>query len=326
MKRLITTVLLFLLSLGASAPAPVTFTNYATQFDEFEARTEGMPSGQRVAEFLTTFNALVPGLYVGKDPARTVQRIDKALTEFPSIRPAYRDVESRFPEALDTAVAHFRKIFPDFVPPRPIYLVHSLGTRDGGGTHLAGQPVMLFGADMIARIHHDDSLQPFMDHELFHLEHSRHFADCDQLWCTLWQEGLAVFAASTMNPGSTDHQLLLDLPTPIRAPTDARWGEALCWIATHFDSTDDDDISGAFTGGSHNAPGFPSRFGYYVGLRIAQQAASGTRGLPQLDRLSLQQARPVITGSLGALIKAAHAPCAAPPAKGPATQKDPRSA
>ena len=325
MYRFAATVIFASLSLGASAqPPPVTFTDYATQFDDLEAHTEGMPSGQRVAQFLTTFNALAPGLYVDKDLTRLVRRIDKALTDFPSIRPAYRDVESRFPEALEIAVEHFRKVFPDFVPPIPIYLVHSLGTRDGGAAQVGAIHAMLFGVDMIARLHNDDSLQPFLDHELFHLEHARYFNDCDQLWCPLWQEGLATFAASTMNPGSTDHQLLLDVPNPIRAETDAHWSEALCWIASRFDDTDDKDIGDAFTGGSH-PPEFPARFGYYVGLRVAEEAA-GSRELPALARLNLQQARPVVARSLGSLIEATHAPCKPPALKGPITRKDPRLA
>src|ERR1700722_881507 len=147
MSRLATTVVFALLSLGASAPPPppVSFTSYAAQFDEFAGRTEGMPSGQRVAEFLTTFNSLLPGLYVGKDPARLVRRIDKALTDFPALRPAYRDVERHFPEDLKTAVEHFRKVFPNFVPPLPIYLVHSLGIRDGGSDYIGGKKGMMFG-------------------------------------------------------------------------------------------------------------------------------------------------------------------------------------
>ena len=324
MKRLIAAVIFVLVGLGASAAPPVTFASYASQFDDFEARTEGMPSGQREAEFLTTFNSLVPGLYVDKDPARLLRRVDKALTGFPALRPVYRDIERRFPDELKGAVEHFRTVFPDFVPPMPIYLVHSLGIRDGGVDRVDGKKVMMFGADVIAKIHNDDSLQPFMDHELFHLEHARHFDGCDQLWCSLWAEGLAVFAAVAMNPGSNDHQLLLDLPTPIRAETDAHWGDALCWIATRFDGMDDADSSAAFTGGEH-PPGLPSRFGYYVGLRVAVEAA-GTHGLPPLARLSDEQARPVVARALGLLIKAAHAPCKPPGSVGAVTRKDPRLA
>jgi hypothetical protein len=322
-SRLLSMMLIFSLQ-AAAAPPPVTFTSYAPQFDRFEARTEGMPAEQRVAEFRKTFEALAPGLYQDKDEARLERRITKALTEFPSIRPAYRVVEHRFPGALRTAVQHFRQFFPDFVPPMPIYLVHSLGTRDGGSDHIGERKVMLFGADMIARYHNDDSLQPFMSHELFHLEHARHFADCDQLWCLLWQEGLATFAASKMTPGATDHQLLLDRPAPIRAPTDARWGQALCWIATRFDTTDEKDIRAAFLA-SAQPPDLPSRFGYYVGLRVATEVAR-TSDLPAMARLSDEEARPVVATALGKLITTAHAPCQPPPATAPITHANPNPA
>lgn len=310
--------------LGAAAPAPVTFTSYAPQFDRFEARTEGMAPDRRVAAFRATFDRIFPGLYAGTDTARLDRRITKALDEFPSIRPAYRTVELRFPGALATAVQRFRRIFPDFVPPIPIFLVHELGMRDGGSDYVGGRKVMLFGADVIARIHDDDSLQPFLDHELFHLEHARRFADCDQFWCSLWQEGLATYAASAMTPNATDHQLLLDEPASIRAATDARWGEALCLVATRFDSTDGDDSAAAFTGGRH-PPGLPSRFGYYVGLRVASEAAR-TRTLPALAGLDDEAARPEVVAALAAPIVAAHAPCRPPAATGPITRIAPRPA
>ena len=324
MRRLLSTAVFALLG-AAAVPPPVTFTSYAEQFDQFEVRTRGMPSEQRVQEFRATFDALVPGLYYDKDEARLTRRIDKALTQFPSLRPAYREVERGFPQALDTAVSHFRQVFPDFVPPLPIYLVHSLGIRDGGIDYVGGKKVMMFGADVIANIHNDDSLQPFMEHELFHLEHARHFEDCDQLWCVLWVEGLATFAASTMTPGATDHQLLLDLPTPIRPATEAHWGEALCWIATRFEVTDDSDLSTAFLG-NEQASGFPSRFGYYVGLRVAAEAAGAKGGLAAVSRLNDEQARPVVARALGVLMKGAHAPCEAPKAIGPITHAAPRPA
>ncbi len=323
MGRLLVTVLAAAL-LGTVTPPPVTFTSYAPQFDRFEARTEGMAPGRRVAAFRRTFDRIFPGLYADTDAARLDRRITRALVEFPSIRPAHRTVELRFPGALATAVQRFRMIFPDFVPPIPIFLVHELGMRDGGSDYVVGRKVMLFGADVIARIHNDDSLQPFLDHELFHLEHARRFADCDQLCCPLWQEGLATYAASAMTPGATDHQLVLDEPAPIRAATDARWGEALCLVATRFDSTDGDDTAATFAGGPH-PPGLPSRFGYYVGLRVATQAAR-TRTLPALAGLDDEAARPVVVAALAAMIATAHAPCRPPVATGTITRIAPRPA
>jgi hypothetical protein len=143
MHALLTTVILALQA--ASAPPAVTYTDYSRQFDEFEARTTGLPPEPRVAEFRKTFDALAPGLYEAKDEARLHLRIRKALQDFPALRPAYQLVESRFPGALATAVTQFRRIFPDFVPPVPIYLMHSLGVRDGGTDYVNGRKVMMFG-------------------------------------------------------------------------------------------------------------------------------------------------------------------------------------
>ena len=304
---------------------PVTFTSYTHAFDVFEAQTAGLAPEPRVAAFRARFDRIAPGLYVDADPARLDLRIARALAQFPSIRKRYRDVEARFPAALAGAVQAFRAVFPDFVPPMPIVLAHELGERDGGSAYVGGRKTMLFGADVIARIHDDDSLRPFLAHELFHLEHARHFPDCDQFWCPLWQEGLATYAASVMTPGATDHQLLLDQPAPIRAPVDARWAEALCRIAADFDSTKSEATDGAFTGGNRPAGSLPARFGYYVGLRIAQQAGR-TRRLPVLARLDDEAARPVVTAALADLIRAAHAPCRPPAPGAPITRTAPRPA
>ena len=322
MKHLVIATMAVLL--GGAAPRPVTITSYAADFDTFEARTRSMPVDRRVAAFRVRFERRFPGLYSDPDAAQLDRRIAKALAEFPSIRVAYRNVQRRFARELPIVVGRFRTIFPDFVPPLPIYLVHELGMRDGGSDIIHGRKVMLFGADVIAKIHDDNSFQPFVAHELFHLEHARHFADCDQFWCPLWQEGLATQAAAAITPGATDHQLLLDQPLPIRAATDAAWPIALCRVAKAFDSIDEKTIAIAFSSGL-NPPGLPSRFGYYVGLRIAERATA-THTLPELARMPDETARPVVVAALAELIADAHAPCPAPPKTAPITHDAPRSA
>jgi hypothetical protein len=287
---------------------------------------------ERVKVFRSTFDKLYPGLYADVDQSRLNGRIEKALSEFPSIRSAYDQVERKFPEALASAMKEFRGAFPDFTPPMPIYLIHSLGTRDGGTDWVAGRMVMLFGADEIAQFHWDESLQPFIVHELFHIEHIRHFADCDQLWCSLWQEGLATYTASVLTPNASDHQLILDVPHPIREDTDSHWPDALCWTAEHFDSTNQSEVSAAFTGGpkpstfsgDRRLAPLPSRFGYYIGLRVAAQAVK-TRSLSELNRLDDQAARPVIARALAELMQASHLSCPLPSKQGSITHRAPRS-
>jgi hypothetical protein len=254
------------------------------------------------------------------------------LTDFPQIRQAYDESLRNFPEALASTGTKFRQAFPEFRLPMPIYLVHSLGTRDGGTDWVAGRKVMLFGADEIAQFHSDESLQPFIIHELFHIEHSRHFDDCDQLWCTLWQEGLATYTASALTPDASDHQLISDVPHPIRHDTDAHWPDALCWTAENFDSTTPSVISAGFTGGPKPSTfirdprviPLPSRFGYYIGFKVAAQATK-TRSLSELDRLDDQAARPIVARALGELMQGGHLNCGLPAREASITHHAPRS-
>lgn len=310
--------LLALLTTGAAGAAPTEYVSYAADFDQFEARTRDMPAEARVAAFRREFDRIRPGLYADSNPQRLDRRILRSLEEFPALRPAFRSVEQRFGEALSEAEAHFRTLFPDFSSPLPIILAHELGVRDGGSDFVAGRKVMLFGADMIAKLHNDDSLRPFLEHELFHLEHARHFTDCEQFWCLLWQEGLATYAASTMTVGASDHQLLLDQPRPVRGPTDQHWKEALCTVAMQFDGNDEAAAGAAFTG-AQNASDLPPRFGYYVGLRVAAEAAR-QRSLPALARLDNEHAHAVVANALSALLAEAGASCPGPAATVPVTR------
>lgn len=306
------------LLLGAAQPVP--FSDLATPFEQVAIRSAGQPMALRTAAIRRAMNSILPGVYPAG--ASTDARIATALSEFPNKRAAYDRIVRGFRAALESAVARFRNVFPDFTSPLPIFLYHSLGTRDGGSDFVepGHRLVMLFGADMIAKLHADDSLQPFMDHELFHLEHARHFPDCDQFWCAIWQEGLAVSAAAATTPHATDHQLLLDTPVAIRPATEAHWKEALCHVSAHFDDTDSKAVSEALMTGGKPPAELPSRFGYYVGYRVAQ--ATGI-SVVKLDRLDNQAARPVVRAALVRLIREAGAICAPPAAQGETTHSAP---
>ncbi|MBO9827966.1 hypothetical protein J7373_06845 [Xanthomonas sp. A2111] len=320
-RRLLTCVCLSMglstIAVSASAAPAAPYVDLATPFEHAALETAGQPDAARIAAVRSRIDAMLPGLY--PEGAGTDKRIGAALHRLSVDREDYDRAIADFPAALNGAIARFKRAFPDFASPLPIYLYHSLGQRDGGSDYL--QPgkrhVMLFGADLIAKYHADDSLEPFLIHELFHLQHARHFADCDQLWCTLWQEGLAVDATATLVPQATDHQLLLDLPTPIRAATDRRWPAALCFAAAHFDETDSAATASALQMGGHPPDGLPDRFGYYLGLRLAQ--ATGL-DITRLSRLDNKAARPIARAALAKLMTDAAVTCAAPSA-GPATMR-----
>ena len=291
---------------SASAVQTEPYGDLATPFESVARQTAGQPEHARIAAIRSRIDTILPGTY--PEGAVTDTLIGKALAQLSAERERYNRVITIFPSALHMAIARFRTVFPNFRSPLPIYLYNSLGQRDGGSDYLqpGNRRIMFFGVDMIAKLHMDDSLIPFMEHELYHTLHSRSFADCDQLWCTLWKEGLAVDAAAVMTPKANDHQLLLDNPAPIRTTTDAHWKAALCFMAKHFDDTNQSALTTAFYVEGKPSERLPRRFGYYVGLRLVQETRLD---LPQLTKLGNIAAKPVARAALDRLVHAAQAKC-----------------
>ena len=291
--------------IAAAAPAQP-YTALTAQFDHFNGQTANLPMKQRVALFRRKFNSLFPGYYEPRGRKNYDKSVSEALSNFPELALAYREVEREFPIALNSAVERFRVYFPGFTSPLPVWFVHSLGESDGGTREINKRDTAVFGADMIAK-YDRDRMQPFLEHELLHLENARYFSDCDPLWCTLWKEGLAVYAVSKMTPGATDHQLLLTDPKPIRSQVDQHWGEALCLTKAKLDSRDPGDIEQFFFL-SGKSPDLPTRFGYYVGYRIVQNAGE-KYSLPALTRLDHIAALALLKETLSQMVVEAHMSC-----------------
>jgi hypothetical protein len=299
---------LTLLPMGARAAdaKAARYVDLTADFVRFVDETAVMEEQPRVALFRQQMDALLPGFYTprdGVDPASYDTYVAKALKNFEALRPRFEQVQRDFPAVFEAGIQHFRKAFPGFTPNVPVYLLHSLGEMDGGTRELQGKVYLIFGADMIARIHEPRTLTPFLDHELFHVEHGKHFPDCAEVWCTLWAEGLATYAAKVMNTGADDEQLLLTSPKPMRADVDASWPAAACYTREKLGSTAGKDVSALFQGGADSG-GFPGRFGYYVGLRIAEESAS-EHSLAELARMNPRRARAEVDGALDRLISKA---------------------
>lgn len=167
----------------------------------------------------------------------------------------------------------------------PIYLVYSFGEFDGGTRQLSGKNVLLFGADVIARLHMSHDIRPFFHHELFHLYHARYFPECEAVLCGLWAEGLATYVAAQLNPNATDAELLLTQPEPLRAAVEAHRSEAICEVRKRLESTRPEDMSALFSAG-RLSPNLPPRFGYYVGYLAASEIgkAHSAREMAQFPR------------------------------------------
>jgi hypothetical protein len=304
--------------LARAAPAPkpaatsLQLIDLTPAFAAAWAHTQALPDAERVAAFDAELAPRLPGFY---DPARfeTPQaqdryraRLIRMLDAFPTQRAGIEGVAVRFSGLFAPAVASFEARFGPMRGYAPVYLVHSLGEFDGGTRELPEGVRLLFGADVIARIHTGDhAIQPFFHHELFHILHQRSFKGCPQVWCSLWSEGLAVYVAAQLNPGASDDDLLLSLPEPIRPAVEKDRAAAVCAVAARLNSTEPTDSAGLFTF-EWLSPALPPRLGYYVGY-LAAQDLGRTHSLDQLAHLDVDQARPLVAAAVRAM-----ATCGAP--------------
>jgi len=294
---------LFLVGESVAKPKPPLYTDLTASFSQFVDETAGMDKAARVALFHTEMDPLIPGFYTprfGRTQSQYDASIAHELETFGELRERYEKVQRDFPAAFDAGIQHFRKVFPGFTPNVPVYLLHSIGEMDGGTRQLNGRIHLIFGADVIARIHEPRDLTAFLDHELFHVENGRYFADCEQVWCLLWAEGLATYAAKVMNPGADDQQLLLTSPKPIRADVDANWFAALCYTRSRLFSAESADLESLFVGGAGGKQ-FPERFGYYVGLRVIEELG-GKYSLVKLARMPSAKAKSVLVQGIDGLV------------------------
>jgi len=287
-------------------PAGADYTDYSPAFVKFYDTTEGLDPDARVAAFKRDVAPLFPGFYAPRE-GRTQEQVDNsirgAIKEFPSIRDKYLAAQKAFPQALADARKHFRKFFPKSTASLPTYLLHSLGEMDGGSRTINSREVMVFGADGIAKYHSPADIGPFFDHEFLHVEQGAFFKDCDAIWCSLWQEGLATAAAAQMNPGIDYQGLMLTLPKPIPAAVDARWREALCYVSAKREAIDPESYKSLFFGNGGTAI-LPPRSGYYVGYKLAQRLLR-KHSLVELAHLPNKLAEPLVKNELAAMVKGA---------------------
>jgi len=290
---------------AASPPAaPYRLIDLSDDFAAFYERTEDMPPADHVEAFQREIAPLFPDFY-GRSRFRDIsdesynRRIARAIEQFPAIRDRYELKASSFEDLLAPAYRSFAETFPDIGSLGDIYLLHSLGEMDGGTRSFASGGYFIFGADVMARLHPYDDEEPFFHHELFHIYHYRTFRDCGAVWCSLWSEGLATYAAQTLNPDATADQLLLTVPEPIPAAVDENLQEAVCTVRARLDSREAADFATLFSFQRLNER-LPPRFGYYVGALVAREAALG-RTLQELARLPNAQVRPLIEEALARL-------------------------
>src|SRR6478736_4091050 len=159
-KTLLAVSLTLLLAIGTAAkeanPEGAPYIDLTADFSRFFDETTGMEEAARVALFRKKMDSLLPGFYAPRFGATTGEydtRVANALKKFPERRAKYEQAQRDFPAAFDAGIRHFREVFPGFTPNVPVYLLHSLGEMDGGTRELGGKVYLIFGADVIGRIH-----------------------------------------------------------------------------------------------------------------------------------------------------------------------------
>lgn len=299
------------LLIGATPPQPAGMLDLVDLTDDFARiydRDASFPDAERVARFKAEFATLLPGFYDHERIGVPVEKYDahllKGFGSYPEQRADIARVSRDFASLLAPAQRTFEAEFGPMTGYPPVYLLNSFREFDGGTRTLPEGTRLLFGADVIARIYKDTPVQPFFHHELFHLMHNRTFPECDQIWCAVWSEGLAVHVSKQLNPDADDHALLLTMPEPLRPAVEAHKAEAVCAVLARLDSTESEDYKPLFTGGGPAlSDNLPPRFGYYVSMLVAQDLGR-TRSLQQLAALTHQEVRPLVEQSLRAM-----APC-----------------
>ena len=285
------------LTLAGAAPTPVSrlqVHDLVGEFDKVVDRTALAPAEQARA-VRQHFATILPGFYdpkrLGAKDAQYDARLAREIVRYRSeTRSKAAAVRRRFNRMVEPAVSDFERALGPLPTDRPVFLVISLGEFDGATRTLPGLgEVLLFGADAIAEYHGDSDARAFVQHELFHLYHAKRFDSCEQVWCTLWQEGLATHVAATLNPGASDSDLLLTIPEPIRPALTAHRAEAVCAVLKRLDTSDG---MGALFSSERLSPNLPPRFGYLVGAWVAADLnrAHSLRQLAELNGKPLHDA------------------------------------
>lgn len=290
-------VLLVLTSAPASAAAGLHVVDLTGDFDRFAMSTQDMPDGERLAAFEQQIGPIAEGFYQrGRTTGDYDSRVLVELKNYPQRRSGNLVVSKAFNELFAPARRKFEAVFGPVSSSQPVFLIDSMGELDGGTRELNGKSTLLFGADLIWEAHAGKTLTPFFQHELFHVYHESRVTSCAALWCALWEEGLATYVASRLNPGADDAALSLDKPKPIRTAVEASRAAAVCAVVRRLDSVTDEDYAGLFLANFHLS-GFPPRMGYYIGYLVAQDIGR-TQDLHAMAKMSWVEARPLIDASL----------------------------
>jgi len=246
-----------------SQPHDYTVINLADDFYSVYQSSKNVSSEKRTELFTQHFTSQFAPFYNNKD-------FVKSIESFSEIEEVYLLKNKLLSKKLNGSMESFITTFPDFKSETPIYILHSLGRFNGATRDLNGKSYLMFGMDFMAKYHSWQNDTPFFHHELFHVHHENFFQCNDELWCSLWAEGLATYVSHQLNSSASNDELMLNIPENMIENIHSKLLYSLTDLKTKFYSKES-EVYSSFFNFRKDATNLPYRRGYYLGYLLAQE-------------------------------------------------------
>ncbi|WP_462147267.1 hypothetical protein [Pseudoalteromonas gelatinilytica] len=269
--------------------------NIADDFYTLYQSSKTLTAEKRAEQFSKYFTSQFAPFYSDKS-------FVKAIEGFSLIEVGYLSKNKRLSKDLNSSMESFIAIFPDFKSETPIYILHSLGRFNGATRELNGKSYLMFGVDLMAKYHTWQNDTPFFHHELFHVYHEKLFQCKDELWCSIWTEGLATYVSYKLTPSASDDELMLNIPSNLVKKIRSRQLDSLVDLKEKFYSKKP-EIYSSFFNFAKDETKLPYRRGYYLGFILAKEIGKNY-SLEQLAKMDKKTVESLLLKELDLLIKA----------------------
>ncbi|WP_304634124.1 DUF5700 domain-containing putative Zn-dependent protease [Pseudoalteromonas sp.] len=295
--HLLTTLLFGVLSfktLGQDQSATYEIINLADDFYSVYQSSKTLSPERRAEQFSQYFTSQFEPFYSNKS-------FVKSIESFSEIEDVYLLKNRELSKNLNGSMDSFIATFEDFKSETPIYILHSLGGFNGATRDLNGKSYLMFGVDLMAKYHNWKNDTPFFHHELFHVYHENFFQCNDELWCSLWTEGLATYVSHQLNSSASNDELMLNIPENMIKNVRSRLRYSLTDLKGKFYSKNPETYSSFFSF-RKDETNLPYRRGYYLGYILAKEIGKDY-SLEELAKMEKKTVELLLLKELDSLIE-----------------------
>ena len=207
----------------ANFTSPYKVINLMPKFWQVYNQVKNKDIEEQVKEFYDTFIKQYPDIFNADILAVTQENFESEIKTKLSIflfdlkKHAFKlqKLSDQLSNDFEVNEENFLSRFPDFSWKGTIYFLPILSNFISKQTVINNEQVLIFGLDTIAfKNEKFVSLWPIFHHELFHLYHqkfqptAKHLNFDQPLYDFIWQEGLACYVASLLNPETNKGEIL----------------------------------------------------------------------------------------------------------------------